>query len=157
MPQGYGQCVSNFPLTKGSCLPRHQAHSLHLHMLVCSIFWGELWPFLGSHINALRDKTSLRMAGNTSRTTRGHPISFYSYVLSFLLTGFSQPRKISVLKWPFPFPYSSSRPTFSFPGFLGWHDHQSIAALFSLGQWFSTFLMLRPFNTVPHVVLTPQP
>ena len=25
-----------------------------------------------------------------------------------------------------------------------------------LGQWFSTFLMLRPFNMVPHVVVTPN-
>ena len=25
-----------------------------------------------------------------------------------------------------------------------------------LEQWFSTFLMLRPFNTVPHVVVTPN-
>ena len=139
-----------------ACLDTRHIHSIFTCWFA-AFFGGELWPFLGSHINALRDKTSLRMAGNTSRTTRGHPISFYSYVLSFLLTGFSQPRKISVLKWPFPFPNSSSRPTFSFPGFLGWHDHQSIAALFSLGQWFSTFLMLRPFNTVPHVVLTPQP
>jgi hypothetical protein len=27
---------------------------------------------------------------------------------------------------------------------------------FGLGQWFSTFLMLRPFNTVPHSVVTPN-
>lgn len=26
-----------------------------------------------------------------------------------------------------------------------------------LEQWFSTVLMLRPFHTVPHVVVTPQP
>jgi hypothetical protein len=25
-----------------------------------------------------------------------------------------------------------------------------------LGQWFSNFLMLRPFNIVPHVVVTPN-
>jgi hypothetical protein len=25
-----------------------------------------------------------------------------------------------------------------------------------LGQWFSAFPMLRPFNTVPHVVVTPN-
>jgi hypothetical protein len=25
-----------------------------------------------------------------------------------------------------------------------------------LGQWFSTFLMLQPFNTVPRVVVTPD-
>ena len=27
---------------------------------------------------------------------------------------------------------------------------------FHLDQWFSTFLMLRPFNTVPHLVVTPN-
>jgi hypothetical protein len=26
----------------------------------------------------------------------------------------------------------------------------------SLEQWFSTFLMLQPFNTVPHAVMTPN-
>ena len=26
-----------------------------------------------------------------------------------------------------------------------------------LGQWFSTFLVLRPYNTVTHVVVTSQP
>jgi hypothetical protein len=26
---------------------------------------------------------------------------------------------------------------------------------YDLDQWFSTFLMLQPFSTVPHVVVTP--
>ena len=29
-------------------------------------------------------------------------------------------------------------------------------SLLGLQQWFSTFLMMRPFNTVPHVVATPN-
>jgi hypothetical protein len=26
-----------------------------------------------------------------------------------------------------------------------------------LYQWFSTFLMLQPLNTIPHILVTPQP
>jgi hypothetical protein len=29
-------------------------------------------------------------------------------------------------------------------------------SLFSLHEWFSTFLMMGPFNTVPHVAVTPN-
>ena len=32
---------------------------------------------------------------------------------------------------------------------------QSPTTLFAFEQWFSTFLMLQPFNMVPHVVVTP--
>ena len=29
-------------------------------------------------------------------------------------------------------------------------------SLFLIVEWFSTFLLLKPFNTVPHVVVTPN-
>ena len=40
--------------------------------------------------------------------------------------------------------------------FLTLFDEPPSACL-ALGQWFSTFLMPLPFNTVPHGVVTPNP
>lgn len=35
-------------------------------------------------------------------------------------------------------------------------EEVEVRLLFFLGWWFSTFLMLSPLNTVPHVVATPS-
>ena len=37
-----------------------------------------------------------------------------------------------------------------------WRTSEKMAITQTLEQWFSTFLMLKPFSIVPHVVLTPK-
>jgi hypothetical protein len=36
-------------------------------------------------------------------------------------------------------------------------DGQLFVKVNAVGQWFSTFLKLRPFNIVPQLLVTPQP